>query len=80
MVPAIRIGNYYLAGTDRRLNLKLEIPSGPIEMQLLPVRYERLIEDEQKMGYVIGALIVEMDQDQRTQFEEYVAGLLGGEP
>jgi len=78
IVPAIRIGHYYLAGNDRRLNVKLEIPGGPVEMQLLPVRYESLNEEEQKAGYVIGARIVEMEKEDRAQFEEYLSGLLNG--
>lgn len=77
-VPAIRIGQYYLAGTDRRLNVKLDLPRGPVEMQLLPVRYESLIENDLKNGYVIGARIVEMDKKDRAEFDEYVAGLLNG--
>ena len=79
IVPAIRIGNYYLAGSDRRLNVKLDIPGGPIEMQLLPVRYEGVVEEERKTGYVIGARIVEMDKKDRAQFEEYLAGLITGQ-
>ena len=79
IVPAIRIGNYYLAGTDRRLNVKLDIPGGPVEMQLLPVRYESLVEEDRKAGYVIGARIVEMDKKDRAQFEEYLVGLLNGQ-
>jgi len=79
IVPAIRVGNYYLAGSDRRLNLKLDIPGGPVEMQLLPVRYESLVEEERKTGYVIGARIVEMDKKDRAQFDEYLAGLLNGQ-
>ena len=32
IVPAIRIGEHYLAGADRQLHVKLELPSGPVEM------------------------------------------------
>jgi hypothetical protein len=78
MVPAIRIGQYYLAGNDRRLNVKLDLPGGPVEMQLLPVRYESLVEEDLKTGYVIGARIVEMDKKDRAQFDAYVAGVLNG--
>ena len=48
-------------------------------MQLLPVRYESLVEEERKTGYVIGARIVEMDKKDRAQFDEYLAGLLNGQ-
>ena len=34
IVPAIRIGEHYLAGGDRKLHIKLELPSGPIEMKV----------------------------------------------
>ncbi len=40
VVPAIRIAEHYLAGSDRRLHIKLELPSGPVELfmnQILPV-------------------------------------------
>jgi hypothetical protein len=30
IVPAIRIGEHYLAGNDRRLYIKLELPTGPV--------------------------------------------------
>src|SRR5215475_12932817 len=33
VVPAIRIGEHYLAGDDRRLYVKLELPAGPVEMK-----------------------------------------------
>ena len=79
VVPAIRIGENYLAGTDRRLSLKLELPGGPIEMQLVPVRYESL-EESQESGYVIGARIVEMSAADREHFNEYVLKVMNGQP
>src|SRR5689334_11288875 len=42
IVPAIRIGEHYLAGNDRRLHIKLELPDGPVEMKVATVRYESL--------------------------------------
>src|SRR5258705_8940285 len=60
VVPAIRIGEHYLAGADRRLKLKLDLPAGPVEMKLSTVRYESLDESEEESGYLIGARIIEM--------------------
>ena len=77
IVPAIRIGEHYLAGTDRKLYLKLELPTGPIEMKLVPVRYEGLEDDS---GYLIGARIVEMSDADRGSFEKYVAKVLNHQP
>jgi hypothetical protein len=73
IVPAIRIGEHYLAGADRRLHVKLELPSGPVEMRLATVRYESL---EDESGYLIGARILEMSDTDRVSFEKYVAKIL----
>ena len=73
IVPAIRIGEHYLAGADRKLHIKLELPSGPIEMRVASVRYESLEDDT---GYLIGARIVEMSDSDRKSFERYVANVV----
>jgi hypothetical protein len=69
IVPAIRIGEHYLAGSERRLYIKLELPSGPVELKVVAVRYESL---EDESGYLIGARIVEMSNPDRANFEKYV--------
>ena len=80
IVPAIRIGEHYLAGSDRRLHLKLDLPAGPVEMKLSPVRYESLDESQEESGYLIGARIIEMADADRASFEKYVAKLLSRSP
>lgn len=70
IVPAIRIGEHYLAGSDRKLHVKLELPSGPVEMKVVTVRYEDL---EDASGYLIGARILEISDADRASFEKYVA-------
>ena len=70
VVPAIRIGEHYLAGNERRLHIRLELPDGPVEMQVAAVRYESL---DDESGYLIGARIVEMSDSDRASFEKYVS-------
>jgi PilZ domain-containing protein len=70
IVPAIRIGEHYLAGSERRLYIKLELPSGAVEMKVVAVRYEGL---DDESGYLIGARIVEMSDSDRASFEKYVS-------
>jgi c-di-GMP-binding flagellar brake protein YcgR len=72
LVPAIRIGEHYLAGSDRKLYIKLELPNGPVEMKVATVRYESL---EDESGYLIGARILEMSDSDHTAFEKYVSKL-----
>ncbi len=76
IVPAIRIGEHYLAGDDRKLYLKLELPAGPIEMKVATVRYESLEEGSDESGYLIGARIAEMPDEDRTAYNGYVGKLL----
>lgn len=78
IVPAIRIGEHYLAGSDRRLYLKLELPSGSVEMKVATVRYESLDESQDETGYLIGARIIEMTDADRASFNSYVNKLLSG--
>ena len=72
VVPAIRIGEHYLAGNDRRLHIKLELPSGPVEIKVSTVRYESL---DDESGYLIGARIVEISDSDRASFNKYVLSL-----
>jgi hypothetical protein len=77
IVSAIRIGEHYLAGGDRKLHVKLELPSGPVEMKVASVRYESLEDDS---GYLIGARILEMSDADRASFEKYVAKVSRNQP
>ncbi|HET6976242.1 MAG TPA: PilZ domain-containing protein [Pyrinomonadaceae bacterium] len=73
VVPAIRIGEHYLTGEDRKLHVRLELPNGSVEMRVAPVRYESL---EDEGGYVIGTRIVEMSDPDRDNFVKYVAKVM----
>jgi hypothetical protein len=75
VVPAIRLGEHHLVGENRSLNVKLELPSGSIEMQVMPVRYESLEDHETETGYLIGTKIVAMADADRARFSDYLASL-----
>lgn len=77
ILPAIRIGEHYLAGENRILLIVLELPSGPVQMRATSVRYERLDEGLREEGYLIGARITQMSEDHRTQFLSYLEGDAG---
>jgi len=76
VVPAIRIGEHYLAGADRKLYVKLDLPTGPVEMKVATVRYESLEESRDETGYLIGARISEMSDKDRADYVGYVNKLL----
>ena len=72
VVPTILLGEHHLIGENRRIKVQLELPKGPVEMQVLPIRYESLEEHKTETGYLIGAKIVEMTEADRERFAEYV--------
>jgi PilZ domain-containing protein len=76
IVPAITLGEHHLVGENRSLKVQLELPVGPVEMQVLPVRYERLDEHKSETGYLIAVKIVGMSEEDRAKFREYVSTLL----
>jgi hypothetical protein len=80
IVPAIRIGEHYLAGDERRLHVKLELPTGPVEMKVATVRYEGLDENQETTGYLIGARIIEMSDQHRASYDSYVSKVLKRAP
>lgn len=77
VVPAIRIGEHYLAGEERKLHVRLELPAGPVEMRVATVRYEGL---DDGTGYLIGARILEMSESDRASFDKYVAKVAAHQP
>jgi len=73
VVPAIRIGDHYLAGDSQKLQMVLELAAGPVELQGIAVRYERADESQAGTGYLIGARITQMSESDRERYEEYMA-------
>jgi len=76
IVPAILLGEHHLIGENRKLKVELELPQGPVAMQVVPLRYESLEEHKTETGYLIGVKIVEMTAADRERFTNYVTGLL----
>jgi hypothetical protein len=75
IVPKITLGEHHLVGENRSLTVKLELPAGAIEMQVLPVRYESLEEHETETGYLIGVRILRMSDEDRGSFADYLKTL-----
>lgn len=75
IVPTIRLGEHHLVGENREFNVKLELPDGPVEMRVAPVRYETLDEHQGETGFLIGVTIVEMGESERSKFADYLLAL-----
>lgn len=73
IVPAITLGEHHIVGENRTLNVNLQLPVGPIDLKVTPVRYESLEDHETETGYLIGVKILEVAEVDRGKLAEYVA-------
>ena len=72
ILPAIRVGQHYLAGEAQTLSVTLRLPASTVRLRATPARYERLDDDGPDNGYLIGLRITDMDERDRAAFDEYL--------
>lgn len=77
LIPQVHLHGHHLAAEGRELNLRLELGGGdPVEMVVLPNRYERLDNAELGCCYLIGARIVKIAEADRQRYLNFLrAGL-----
>ena len=75
VVPAIRIGGHYITGENSTLEVTLKLPTGTIEVRATPVRYSPLEKDAAETGYLIGAQIISMSNEDRSHFNAHLETL-----
>jgi hypothetical protein len=77
IVHTVRIDSYYIFVDGHPRKLILRLPDGPVTMLVLPVRSERL--GDTGAGYLIGAQITAIDEEDRRRYLEYLlSGLKPG--
>lgn len=74
IVRTVRVDSYYIFVDGRPRKLVLQLPGGPVTMLVLPVRSERL--GESGDGYVIGAQITVIGDEDRQRYLEYLLSAL----
>jgi c-di-GMP-binding flagellar brake protein YcgR len=75
ILPAILLGEQHLTGEGRTLLITLELPAGPIKVQAVPARYERLDEEGTEKLYLVGVRFTGMSGEDWALFEEYLKTL-----
>lgn len=64
-------------GASYTLRLVLTLPSGPVDLAVAPVRFERLGRGEDS-DFLVGARITDMSGRDRVRFMAFIRGLAGG--
>jgi len=77
-VPQVHLDGHHLAAGERELQLRLELPGGPITMRVIPRHYERLEEAELGCNYLIGAEISQIEDEDRGRYSSFIAQGLEG--
>jgi hypothetical protein len=72
-VPQVHLDGHHLAAEGRELELTLELPGGPISMLVVSRRYERSDESELGCNYLIGARIVQIEDEDRRRYLSFIA-------
>lgn len=72
-VPQVHLDGHHLAAEGRELELTLELPGGPIPMLVVSRRYERLEDAELGCNYLIGARIVQIDDEDRRRYLSFIS-------
>ena len=73
IVSSIRLGENYLVGDGRVLDVELKLPNGKVELQLVGQRYEPISdENNSAIKYLIGAKIVKISETDREVYEEFL--------
>lgn len=77
ILHTVRVDSYYMFVDGRPRKLVLRLPKGSVTMSVLPVRSERL--GESGDGYIIGARITAIGEEDRRRYLEYLlSGLKPG--
>lgn len=72
ILPAIRLGDYYLTDSVLKIRVELSLADETLEMEITPVRYERL---ENDTGYLVGARIGQMKPAARAVYDSFLQEL-----
>ncbi len=78
IVPTIIVNEHHLVSENRNMFVRLELPDGPLDINVVPIRYERFEDHPTETGYLIGVKLGNVEPQDRARFSEYVSHQLRG--
>lgn len=72
MLSARSMGLLYSLGQNYTLQLVLTLPTGPVELEAVPARYQHINEGEAGSRILIGAQITKISDEDRARFVQYL--------
>jgi CheY-like chemotaxis protein len=77
VVPGIHESDGKFYGVRSQVRINLSLPQATIDIEVKPVRYQWLGEQEGKKSYLVGAHIVRMSDEDRAKFNDYLGQASG---
>jgi hypothetical protein len=72
LVSAKSMSVLYSLGQNYTLQLVLTLPTGPVELEAVPARYQHIKDGEAGSHILIGAQITKISDEDRKRFVEYL--------
>lgn len=72
LLPSVRAGNIYLTDGANCLEVKLELPGGPVTILTNSIRFEQLSRKEAGCSYLLAVRINEMQKDERARYKSFL--------
>lgn len=82
LLPSVRIGNVYLTDSENCLEVRLELPGGPVSVLTNCVRFEQLPRKDAGCGYLLAVRMTEIEDDARARYLSFLKTVKkkGGRP
>ena len=75
IVGSLRVGNSHIFyDLTPKLLVRIELPSGPVEMYVKPVRFDSWGGGETDSNFIVGVRIVEISRGDRARYTEFLRG------
>jgi hypothetical protein len=75
LVSAKSMGVLYSLGHNYTLQLVLTLPTGPVDLEVTPARYQHINEGNAGSFILIGAQITKISDEDRARFVQYLDSL-----
>ena len=72
IVPVVPSSDSYFYDLECTLQITLDLPTGTIQIDAVPIRYEPLDEEGTEKGCLIGVRITKMNQTDEALYAEYL--------
>ena len=71
-VPSVSFGDRFLIDGYCKMQIMVELPGGAVNIQAVPVRYDKFDEPQNECAYLVGARILKMADPDRKSLAHHI--------